>query len=161
MYRQGLAAAARLRGGVGLGALRGDHQKKEMMMRKISSSDSDDQFFIIRRKYSSSSSSASAAAAAASMEMKEDSLKGKYLHLCFCEHVEPADLCSRDVVRSIKLSDLLSSTTKDDEDDAVNQLSKKYVTRVRARLVTPYRGLTVAWVPKFSSPAAALAAYFV
>ena len=33
MYRQGLAAAARLRGGIGLGALRGD-QKKEMMMRK-------------------------------------------------------------------------------------------------------------------------------
>ncbi|KAK9932888.1 hypothetical protein M0R45_020109 [Rubus argutus] len=113
MYRQGLVVVARLRGGIRLVALRGDQKKKKKkkeMMRQISR----------RRKYSSSSSSA-----ATSMQTKEDSLKGKYLNLCFCEHVIPAHLCTCDVVHSIKLSNLLSSTTKDDEDDVGTKIEQE------------------------------------
>ena len=84
MYRQGLVVVARLRGGIRLVGLRGDQKKKKKeMMRQINR----------RRKYSSSSSSA-----ATSMQTKEDSLKGKYLNLCFCEHVIPAHLCTRDTL---------------------------------------------------------------
>ncbi|KAL6192249.1 hypothetical protein ACLB2K_038634 [Fragaria x ananassa] len=90
MFQRGFAAAAavRLRGGIGLGALRFDHYKKKVQI----SNRGHHGFFIMRsRRYAS--------------------LSSKSLHLCFCEAIRSEQHRTRDVVGSIKLSDLLSPTT--------------------------------------------------